>query len=613
MSRALVFTDHRRLISIDWQYTVVLVCVPAWLFLSRFIPVLSQMPGVVVIAAAITAAVALDRGPALVAVAITAVGHELLRAPVPWGVHISRMIVVGVIGGVAVALASARTARLVAAQRYRALFERHPLPMFVLDESSLAFLDVNLASLRTYGYSEPEFRRMALRDIYPPEHEPVLDIRQPGQATDPSTVAKHKTKSGQLLDVQLRSQAVPFEGRSARLVLVENITEQRELEMQFRHAQKMEAVGRLAGGIAHDFNNLLTAIRGYASLLLDSLDDQDVRRDDVLEIEKASERATELTRQLLAFSRKQIFQERVLSVNDVVRGIVPMLTRPVGDAVRLRVIANAAGFVKVDAAQLEQVLVNLVVNARDAVQRAGEITIETHDVVLDDLYARTHALAMPGPHVVLAVSDNGQGMTPEVQARAFEPFFTTKPSGEGTGLGLSTVYGIVKQSGGHIWIYSEVGRGTTIKVYLPQTTDATQAAEAVADRARLPMRGAASLLVVEDEENVRGLLKKVLSRSGYTVATAATAAEAKRLIEQDNLQVDLLITDVVLSQESGRDLAAMVEQHRPGARVLYISGYTDDAVVRHGILTEEMPFLQKPFSAAALLEKVAAVLALPSV
>jgi PAS domain S-box-containing protein len=523
------------------------------------------------------------------------------------------MVVVGIIGGVAVALASAREARLVAAQRYQALFDRHPLPMFVLDGSTLAFLDVNLASLTTYGYSEQEFCRMALGDIYPPGYEPAIDVRQPGQAVDPGTVAKHKTKGGQLLDVQLRSQTVPFEGRSARLVLVENITEQRELETQFRHAQKMEAVGRLAGGIAHDFNNLLTAIRGYASLLLDSLDHQDVRRDDVLEIEKASERATELTRQLLAFSRKQIFQERVLSVNDIVRGIVPMLTRLVGDTVRLRVIANASGFVKADAAQLEQVVVNLVLNARDAVQRSGEVTIETHDVVLDDLYTRTHATAVPGPHVVLAVSDNGHGMTADVQARAFEPFFTTKPSGEGTGLGLATVYGIVKQSGGHVWIYSEVGRGTTIKIYLPRTSDAQQAADSAGDRLRVPARGGASLLVVEDEENVRGLLKKVLTRSGYVVATAATASEARRLIEDEHLQIDLMITDVVLAQDSGRDLANMVEQHQPSARVLFISGYTDDAVVRHGILSEEMPFLQKPFSAAALLEKVAAVLATPSV
>jgi PAS domain S-box-containing protein len=608
-----VFNDPRRRISIDWQYAAVIVCVPAWIAVSRFIPVLSEMPGVVVLTALFTTAFTLDRGPALLAILLGAIGHELLRPPASWPLHVWRMVVVGSVGSVAVALASARKARLVAAQRYQALFERHPLPMFVLDEETMAFLSVNRASERTYGYSEEEFRRMTLRDVCPPEDVPLLDARQAGHAVDLAIVAKHRTKTGQLLDVQLRSQTVPFEGRNARLVLVENITEQRELEAQLRHAQKMEAVGRLAGGVAHDFNNLLTAIRGYASLLLDSLDERDVRREDVLEIEKASGRATELTRQLLAFSRKQILQERVVSLNDIIHGIVPMLTRLVGDGIRLRVLASAAGFVRADAAQMEQVLVNLVVNARDALNGSGDITIETHDVVLDELYTRTHSAAAAGPHVVLAVSDNGHGMPTEVQARAFEPFFTTKPAGEGTGLGLSTVYGIVKQSGGHIWIYSEVGRGTTIKVYLPRTAASRSAVEQEVDPVRPMLATPASVLVVEDEENVRALLRKVLARSGYTVWTAATAGEAMSLLDTAGLKVDLLITDVVLAQESGRDLADLVQRRQPTARVLYISGYTDDAVVRHGILTKEMPFLQKPFSAAALLDRVATVLAAPSI
>jgi PAS domain S-box-containing protein len=608
-----VFNDPRRRISIDWQYAAVIVCVPAWIAVSRFIPVLSEMPGVVVLTALFTTAFTLDRGPALLAILLGAIGHELLRPPASWPLHVWRMVVVGSVGSVAVALASARKARLVAAQRYQALFERHPLPMFVLDEDTMAFLSVNRASERTYGYSEEEFRRMTLRDVCPPEDVPLLDARQAGHAVDLAIVAKHRTKTGQLLDVQLRSQTVPFEGRNARLVLVENITEQRELEAQLRHAQKMEAVGRLAGGVAHDFNNLLTAIRGYASLLLDSLDERDVRREDVLEIEKASGRATELTRQLLAFSRKQILQERVVSLNDIIHGIVPMLTRLVGDGIRLRVLASAAGFVRADAAQMEQVLVNLVVNARDALNGSGDITIETHDVVLDELYTRTHSAAAAGPHVVLAVSDNGHGMPTEVQARAFEPFFTTKPAGEGTGLGLSTVYGIVKQSGGHIWIYSEVGRGTTIKVYLPRTAASRSAVEQEVAPVRPMLATPASVLVVEDEENVRALLRKVLARSGYTVWTAATAGEAMSLLDTAGLKVDLLITDVVLAQESGRDLADLVQRRQPTARVLYISGYTDDAVVRHGILTKEMPFLQKPFSAAALLDRVATVLAAPSI
>jgi CheY-like chemotaxis protein len=269
--------------------------------------------------------------------------------------------------------------------------------------------------------------------------------------------------------------------------------------------------------------------------------------------------------------------------------------------------------VKADPAQIEQVLVNLVVNAHDAVSARGEITIETADVVLDELYTRSHSAASAGPHVVLIVSDNGQGMTAEVQARAFEPFFTTKPAGEGTGLGLSTVYGIVKQSGGHVWIYSEVGRGTTVKVYLPRTADSLEHRESAVVRVAPAVKVPTSILVVEDEENVRTLLRKLLARNGYTVAVAASAADAAALIEREQLRVDLLVTDVVLAHDSGRDLAAVVQHRQPRARVLYISGYTDDAVVRHGILTEEMPFLQKPFSAAALLEKVAAVLAAPGV
>ena len=374
----------------------------------------------------------------------------------------------------------------------------------------------------------------------------------------------------------------------------------------------MESIGQLAGGIAHDFNNLLTAIRGYASLTLDSLPPRDPMRQDVLEIERAGERATALTRQLLAFSRKQILQERVLSLNDIVNDLAPMLTRLVGEHIHVRTLTRATGLVKADQSQVEQVLMNLVVNARDAVGDSGEITIETTDVVIDDLYIRTHAVARPGPHVLLAVSDTGSGMSPEVQARAFEPFFTTKGQGQGTGLGLATVYGIVKQSAGHLYIYSEPGRGTTVKVYLPRTDDVPDASATRAVPPPPPRALAqSSILLVEDEEAVRSLLSKVLGRAGYTVHPCATPSDAHALVANGSVGFDLLITVVVLTEGSGREVADAVRAVQPRVRVLYISGYTDDAVVRRGILTEDMAFLQKPFSASALLEKVAALLAQP--
>ena len=604
-----VYTASGRRLTTSVEYLLVAGGVPAWLALASRLPLLDQMPGVVVLVVVVMAAFYLRRGPALLAVAIGAVGHELIRTAVPMLVHVERVGIILVVGAGAVALAAGREAGLVAAQRYRALFERHPLPMAVFDEQTLKFLSVNDASIRTYGYTEEEFLQMTVRDIRPPEAMALIDSRPWIGRDEMVLTTKHRTKDGTLLDVLVRSQSVPYQGRQARLVLVENITEQRELEAQLRQAQKMEAIGQLAGGVAHDFNNLLTAIRGYAALLLDALPAPDPRRDDVLEIERAGVRATALTGQLLAFSRKQILQERVVGVAEVVDDIVPMLGRLMGENVRLRTLNRARGHVRVDPSQLQQVLMNLVVNARDAVadDGTGEVTIETDDVVLDELYARSHATAREGPHVVVAVSDNGAGMSSEVQARAFDPFFTTKPTGHGTGLGLSTVYGIVKQSGGHVWLYSEVGRGTTVKVYL-QRVDAETPAPTMTTPDLPHSDRAASILLVEDEDGVRSLLTKVLTRAGYVVQAAATPDEARTLVTAPGAVFDLLITDVILSHESGRLVAEFVAQAQPACRTLFISGYTDDAVVRKGILSEQMPFLQKPFSAAALLEKVSAVL-----
>lgn len=389
-----------------------------------------------------------------------------------------------------------------------------------------------------------------------------------------------------------------------------DVTERQLLEAQLRQSQKMDAVGQLAGGIAHDFNNLLTAIHGYAELLADSLPDADQRRADTEEIKRAADRAASLTRQLLAFSRKQILVPQVLRLGDAVAEVAPMLRRLISESIDLQTITHDSGRVKADAGQIEQVLVNLTVNARDAMPNGGRLTIETADVSLDEHFARQHASARPGPHVVLAVSDTGHGMDTATQSRLFEPFFTTKAKGQGTGLGLATVYGIVKQSGGHIWVYSEVGRGSTFKVYLPQTDEPVQAAPAQPVAVN-DVRGTETILMVEDEDLVRGFVEKVLSRHGYTVHAVADPARAIEFARVHQAAIHLLLTDVVLPGMSGRTLAADLVHQHPESKVLYMSGYSDDAIVHHGVLEAGTWFMQKPFTADALAQKVREILDSP--
>ena len=380
-------------------------------------------------------------------------------------------------------------------------------------------------------------------------------------------------------------------------------------EKQLVQSQKLEAVGRLAGGISHDFNNLLTVILGYSDITKRNLPEGDPLRRNVDEIVKASERAASLTRQLLAFSRKQVMQPRVFDLNTVVSDLEKMLRRMIGEDIELRVNSESdLGNIKADPVQLEQVLMNLVVNARDAMPKGGKLSIETANVYLDESYSQDHVSVVPGHYVMLAISDTGCGMNEETRLRIFEPFFTTKEQGKGTGLGLSMVYGIVKQSGGNIWVYSEEGHGTTFKIYFPRVTAEAEEYRRAAHGLEVE-GGNETILLVEDAEWVRTLARQVLESAGYRVLEAGNADTAIKLCESINGdRIDLLLTDVVMPGMSGNDMSRILLAKHPGMPVLYMSGYTDDAIVQHGVLEAGINFLQKPFTPAALALKVREVL-----
>ncbi|MGP0096617.1 MAG: response regulator [Terriglobales bacterium] len=392
-------------------------------------------------------------------------------------------------------------------------------------------------------------------------------------------------------------------------IFMEDITETRTLELQFRQAQKMEAIGRLAGGIAHDFNNLLMVISGYAEFLLERLGPDARLRGPAQEIANATQRATSLTRQLLAFSRKQMLAPKVLDLNEVVAENLKMLTRMIGEDIDLVMVpAPALGAVRADPGQIDQVIMNLAVNARDAMPQGGKLTIETANVTLDENFARTHPPLIPGDYIMLAISDTGVGMDDDTQTRIFEPFFTTKGA-KGTGLGLSTVYGIVKQSGGFIFVDSQPHRGTAIRAYFPRT-DGREDAAAVQDSVGLPRadRGRETILVVEDEINLRRLVRQYLETQGYKILEAEDGAAALQIVDGYKSPIDLLLTDVIMPGMNGRELSTQVVKLIPEVRVLYMSGYTENAIGHDGLIDAGVNLLQKPFSLPALKERVREVL-----
>jgi PAS domain S-box-containing protein len=480
-------------------------------------------------------------------------------------------------------------------------------------DSTGQLLDVNPALLAMLGYSSPKEvvgKHLGTLHADTLQWFELADYLRAAAAFN-GLIAEWKRKDGSATVVRVSGRAVSDGGKGRTFELfAEDVTERRALEQQLRQSQKMEAVGRLAGGIAHDFNNLLMVISGYSEFLLDRLGPDPALRSPAQEIASAAGRATSLTRQLLAFSRKQMLAPKILDLNGVVTENLKMLTRVIGEDIDLVMVpAEGLGAVRADAGQIEQVIMNLAVNARDAMPAGGKLTIETSNVSLDEEYARFHAPLRPGNYVMLAISDTGAGMDSETQSHIFEPFFTTKGP-KGTGLGLSTVYGIVKQSGGYIWVYSEAGKGTTFKIYLPRVAEPAESPVQVAIPAESAAAepGTETILLVEDEANLRYLARQFLEKQGYRVIEAADGAVAMQIVVAHEGTIHLLLTDVIMPGMNGRELAQRVSEIRPNVKILYMSGYTENVIGRNGTLDAGVRLLQKPFSLHNLKNKVREVL-----
>jgi two-component system, cell cycle sensor histidine kinase and response regulator CckA len=495
-------------------------------------------------------------------------------------------------------------------ERFRKAFNASPEPMTISHWPEGRYVDCNESFLRITGYRREEVIGRTDTEVrfWPTTEDRarcMQFLEEHGRAIDLEVL--FGVKSGEKRTGLFSAEVIEIRGEQCVLAVMKDVTERRSLEEQLRLSQKMEAVGQLAGGVAHDFNNLLTVILGYSNLLLKDLGPEDPRRAPLEGIKHAADRGAALTQQLLVFSRRQVLAPRLLDLNAVVADMDKMLRRLIGEHIEFStILAPELGLVKADPGQIEQVIMNLVVNARDAMPTGGKLTIETAAVELGEAYARRHNVGTPGSYIMLAVSDAGHGMDENTRARVFEPFFTTKEKGKGTGLGLAVVYGIVKQSGGGVWVYSEPGLGTTFKVYLPKADAVSEKPEALA--ANRMSRGTETILLVENEAAVRSLLRDFLESNGYVVLEASRAVEALEASEQYGGPIQLLLTDVVMPDISGRKLADHLKTSRPEAKVLYVSGYTDTAILQHGLLEPGVALLQKPFTPEALSRKVREVL-----
>ncbi len=497
-------------------------------------------------------------------------------------------------------------------EQYRLLFEFNPHPMWVYIPETEKIVAVNRAAVERYGYSEQEFLQMSMKDLTPPEERNALalddnELRRKGLEMY-GELWRHQRRDGSILDVEITSQPIPFRGREARLVLAHDVTDSLKLEQRLRQAQRMEAIGRLAGGVAHDFNNLLMVISSYAQLAQSELDDPKRVAKSLEQVLVAVDRAAQLTKQLLAFSRKQPQELRALDVDAVLGEFGKMLPALLGADIELRIEPDSGNArIYADRSQFEQVVMNLVVNARDAMPEGGRLTIETSRRYLDESYFREKNLELhPGDYIMLAVTDTGTGMDAATRARVFEPFFTTKAVGKGTGLGLATVYGIAKQNNGYVWVYSEPGKGTTFKVYFPLSRSEAEVASEV-PVVEGDLRGNETILLVEDEDALRDVATEFLQTKGYQVLSANNAAEALRLCA-DEPEIDLLVTDLVMPGISGRELAHRVVEKRPATHIVFMSGFTENS---HLVDELKFPaqFLQKPFSLSTLASTIRRALA----
>jgi len=504
--------------------------------------------------------------------------------------------------------------------RYRRLFESAKDGILIIEADSGQIIDVNPFLAELLGYGRDEFLGRHLWDL-----GPFKDIVASKDAFDLLQAQEYiayedlplETSDGRHIAVGFVSNVYLVDAKRIIQCNIRDITSRKlaeqtrlNLEAQLRASQKMEAVGGLAGGIAHDFNNLLSVILCYTKFALDELPAESAMRNDLLEVDKATRCAATLTRKLLAFSRKQVLLPVLLDLNEVTESIETMLLRILGEDIELKNdLASDLGMMLADRSQLEQVIMNLVVNARDAMPGGGKLVIKTQNQLLDADHAALEVGMDPGPYVMFAVTDNGSGMDAATVSRVFEPFFTTKAPGQGTGLGLSTVYGIVKQSGGNIWVYSEPGRGTTVKIYLPRSTSGHVATtESVAASVPSDLTGTETILVVEDNDAVRNLAARILGAAGYTVLTAADGQQALQICASRPSDLPLVVSDVVMPVLGGRLFAARVLELCPSTRILFMSGYSDDAIANHGGLLPGTRFLEKPFNALDLSRRVREIL-----